>query len=92
MTQSTSSPINHFNQFDNESRPNDGDARVSDGEEMATSYGFQKVSDGEKQPLVNDVFHKVASRYDVMNDMMSAGMHRLWKNAMVATLTPPKYA
>jgi len=87
MTQSTSSPQN---QFDNASPRNGGDARVSDGEEMATSYGFQKVSDGEKQPLVNDVFHKVASRYDVMNDMMSAGMHRLWKNAMVASLTPPK--
>ncbi len=56
---------------------------------MATSYGFQQVEEGEKQPLVNDVFHKVAKRYDVMNDIMSAGLHRVWKDAMVSTLAPP---
>ncbi|WP_310187350.1 bifunctional demethylmenaquinone methyltransferase/2-methoxy-6-polyprenyl-1,4-benzoquinol methylase UbiE [Mesorhizobium sp. BE184] len=57
---------------------------------METSYGFQKVEAGEKQPLVNEVFHKVADRYDLMNDLMSAGLHRLWKDAMVAWLHPPK--
>ena len=57
---------------------------------METSYGFRKVGEGEKQPLVNDVFHKVANRYDLMNDLMSAGLHRLWKDAMVAWLSPPK--
>ncbi|WP_434723933.1 bifunctional demethylmenaquinone methyltransferase/2-methoxy-6-polyprenyl-1,4-benzoquinol methylase UbiE [Mesorhizobium sp. RIZ17] len=57
---------------------------------METSYGFKKVGEGEKQPLVNDVFHKVANRYDLMNDLMSAGLHRLWKDAMVAWLNPPK--
>ncbi|NUS19280.1 MAG: bifunctional demethylmenaquinone methyltransferase/2-methoxy-6-polyprenyl-1,4-benzoquinol methylase UbiE [Mesorhizobium sp.] len=57
---------------------------------METSYGFRKVGEGEKQPLVNDVFHKVANRYDLMNDLMSAGLHRLWKDAMVAWLNPPK--
>jgi demethylmenaquinone methyltransferase/2-methoxy-6-polyprenyl-1,4-benzoquinol methylase len=57
---------------------------------METSYGFQEVGAGEKQPLVNDVFHKVAKRYDLMNDLMSAGMHRVWKDAMVAWLNPPK--
>ena len=57
---------------------------------METSYGFQTVADGEKQGLVNDVFHKVAERYDLMNDLMSAGMHRVWKDAMVAWLNPPK--
>ncbi|WP_217572514.1 bifunctional demethylmenaquinone methyltransferase/2-methoxy-6-polyprenyl-1,4-benzoquinol methylase UbiE [Mesorhizobium sp. GbtcB19] len=57
---------------------------------METSYGFRKVEEGEKQPLVNDVFHKVANRYDLMNDLMSAGLHRLWKDAMVAWLNPPK--
>ena len=40
---------------------------------METSYGFREVGAGEKQPLVNDVFHKVANRYDLMNDLMSAG-------------------
>ena len=55
-----------------------------------TSFGFRDVPLAEKQHLVDDVFHKVASRYDVMNDAMSAGMHRLWKDAMVARLSPPK--
>ena len=62
------------------SRPESNlDERVHQGEEMANSFGFKNVDDGEKQPLVNDVFHKVAERYDVMNDFMSAGMHRVWK-------------
>jgi demethylmenaquinone methyltransferase/2-methoxy-6-polyprenyl-1,4-benzoquinol methylase len=59
---------------------------------METSYGFRKVGEGDKQPLVNDVFHKVANRYDLMNDLMSAGLHRLWKDALVAWLNPPKRA
>ena len=57
---------------------------------METAYGFKQVGAGEKQPLVKDVFHKVARRYDVMNDLMSAGMHRLWKDGLVAWLNPPK--
>lgn len=57
---------------------------------METSYGFRDVGAGEKQPLVNEVFHRVAGRYDLMNDMMSGGLHRLWKDAMVAWLNPPK--
>ncbi|MFP1630394.1 bifunctional demethylmenaquinone methyltransferase/2-methoxy-6-polyprenyl-1,4-benzoquinol methylase UbiE [Zhengella sp. ZM62] len=57
---------------------------------METSYGFRTVQTGEKQGLVNDVFHKVAERYDIMNDLMSAGLHRAWKDAMVAWLNPPK--
>lgn len=46
---------------------------------METSYGFKSVGPGDKQPLVNEVFHKVANRYDLMNDLMSGGLHRLWK-------------
>lgn len=57
---------------------------------METSYGFRQVGEGQKQPLVNDVFHKVAKRYDVMNDVMSGGLHRLWKDAMVSALNPPR--
>lgn len=57
---------------------------------METSFGYREVDEGTKQPLVNDVFHRVAGRYDVMNDLMSAGMHRLWKDALVAWLNPPK--
>lgn len=58
------------------------------GGEMATSYGYREVLEGEKQTLVNDVFHGVARRYDLMNDIMSFGMHRLWKDAMVTALNP----
>jgi len=59
---------------------------------METSYGFRQVGEGEKQALVNDVFHKVAKRYDIMNDVMSAGLHRAWKDAMVASLNPRRDA
>jgi len=56
---------------------------------MESSFGFRPVADGEKQALVNNVFHSVAAKYDVMNDVMSGGMHRLWKDAFVAWLSPP---
>ena len=59
---------------------------------METSYGFRDVEAGGKQPLVNEVFHRVAKRYDIMNDLMSGGLHRLWKDGMVAWLNPPKRA
>jgi demethylmenaquinone methyltransferase/2-methoxy-6-polyprenyl-1,4-benzoquinol methylase len=64
--------------------------RSTDESGMATSYGFRDVVDADKQGLVNEVFHRVASRYDLMNDLMSGGMHRLWKDGMVAWLNPPK--
>ncbi len=54
-----------------------------------THFGFSTVDLWEKQGLVNDVFHKVASRYDVMNDLMSGGLHRVWKNTLVSMLRPP---
>lgn len=68
------------------------DERVTADGGMQTSYGFRTVQDGEKQELVNSVFHKVAKRYDIMNDVMSGGLHRLWKDAMIASLNPPKRA
>ena len=55
-----------------------------------THFGFRDVPLDEKQTLVNDVFHSVASRYDLMNDLMSAGLHRAWKDIMVNTLNPPR--
>ncbi|MBL8580811.1 MAG: bifunctional demethylmenaquinone methyltransferase/2-methoxy-6-polyprenyl-1,4-benzoquinol methylase UbiE [Rhizobiaceae bacterium] len=64
--------------------------RTTAGGGMETSYGFQEVAPGAKQPLVDDVFRKVANRYDLMNDLMSGGMHRLWKDAMVTWLNPPR--
>lgn len=59
-------------------------------EDMPTSFGFTRVDEGRKQALVDDVFHKVAERYDLMNDLMSGGFHRVWKDAMVSHLAPPK--
>ena len=57
-----------------------------------THFGDREIPLGDKQTLVNDVFHSVARRYDLMNDLMSGGLHRLWKSAMVVALNPPKNA
>jgi demethylmenaquinone methyltransferase/2-methoxy-6-polyprenyl-1,4-benzoquinol methylase len=56
----------------------------------STSFGFREVNASEKQGLVDSVFHSVAGRYDLMNDLMSGGLHRLWKDAMVSRLAPPR--
>jgi demethylmenaquinone methyltransferase/2-methoxy-6-polyprenyl-1,4-benzoquinol methylase len=58
--------------------------------DQTTHFGFRDVPLEEKQTLVNDVFHSVAQRYDLMNDLMSGGLHRVWKDIMVNTLNPPK--
>ncbi|MDU1669164.1 MAG: ubiquinone/menaquinone biosynthesis methyltransferase, partial [Bradyrhizobium sp.] len=63
-----------------------------DQTDQTTHFGFRDVPLGEKQTLVNDVFHSVAQRYDLMNDLMSAGLHRVWKDIMINTLNPPKSA
>jgi demethylmenaquinone methyltransferase/2-methoxy-6-polyprenyl-1,4-benzoquinol methylase len=55
-----------------------------------THFGFRDVPLEDKQTLVNEVFHSVASRYDLMNDLMSMGLHRVWKDIMINTLNPPK--
>jgi len=52
------------------------------------SFGFREVPEGEKEGLVKQVFSSVAARYDLMNDLMSAGVHRIWKDAMVEWLNP----
>jgi demethylmenaquinone methyltransferase/2-methoxy-6-polyprenyl-1,4-benzoquinol methylase len=57
---------------------------------QTTHFGEKTVALEAKQGLVNDVFHAVADRYDLMNDLMSGGVHRLWKDALVARLAPPK--
>ena len=55
-----------------------------------TDFGFRRVPLEQKQALVDDVFHKVARRYDLMNDLMSGGMHRAWKEALISRLRPPQ--
>ena len=55
-------------------------------------FGAKRVPLVAKQALVNDVFHSVARRYDLMNDLMSFGLHRAWKNALVTAVDPPRAA
>lgn len=55
-----------------------------------TSFGFRDVPAGEKQGLVRGVFDAVAEKYDVMNDLMSAGLHRVWKAHAVSALCLPR--
>jgi demethylmenaquinone methyltransferase/2-methoxy-6-polyprenyl-1,4-benzoquinol methylase len=53
-----------------------------------THFGFETVPEDEKAGRVQGVFNSVASKYDVMNDVMSMGVHRIWKNAMMDWLAP----
>ncbi len=55
-----------------------------------THFGEKTVPLADKQGLVDDVFHSVARRYDLMNDLMSGGLHRAWKDALVTAVNPPK--
>ena len=55
-----------------------------------TSFGFRDVDLADKQSLVDDVFDSVAENYDLMNDVMSGGLHRLWKSELVTSLGPPR--
>ena len=61
-----------------------------DRPEPITHFGFRDVPLDDKQTLVNEVFHSVASRYDLMNDLMSVGLHRVWKDIMINALNPPR--
>ena len=53
--------------------------------ESTTHFGYREVPESEKARLVDRVFSSVAQKYDVMNDLMSFGAHRLWKRYFVAT-------
>jgi demethylmenaquinone methyltransferase/2-methoxy-6-polyprenyl-1,4-benzoquinol methylase len=56
----------------------------------SASFGYESVPLEDKQSLVDDVFSSVAHRYDLMNDLMSGGLHRVWKSMLVTELNPPK--
>ncbi len=56
----------------------------------SASFGFREVALDEKQGLVDRVFERVAPSYDLMNDLMSGGWHRIWKDALVSRLSPPR--
>ena len=55
-----------------------------------THFGYSTIPLGEKQARVDDVFHSVARRYDLMNDLMSGGLHRPWKDALVTAVNPAR--
>ncbi|MGC1779140.1 MAG: bifunctional demethylmenaquinone methyltransferase/2-methoxy-6-polyprenyl-1,4-benzoquinol methylase UbiE [Xanthobacteraceae bacterium] len=55
-----------------------------------THFGARQVPLADKQDLVDGVFHSVARRYDLMNDLMSFGLHRAWKDALVTAVGPPR--
>ena len=67
-----------------------GDSKAATMTDDTTHFGFETVQLGEKQGRVNEVFRSVARRYDLMNDLMSAGLHRAWKDALVTAVRPSK--
>ncbi len=56
--------------------------------QKTTDFGYQEIPESEKQSRVRDVFDSVASKYDVMNDAMSLGIHRIWKDMTVTKINP----
>lgn len=65
---------------------------MSTNRDTSATFGYENVDPDERQKLVNSVFATVAERYDLMNDLMSGGLHRLWKSDLVSLLAPPKTA
>jgi len=61
---------------------------MSDDSKTTTHFGFETVNEADKAGKVQGVFSSVASKYDVMNDVMSMGIHRVWKDAMMDWLAP----
>ncbi|GAB5439462.1 MULTISPECIES: bifunctional demethylmenaquinone methyltransferase/2-methoxy-6-polyprenyl-1,4-benzoquinol methylase UbiE [Roseobacteraceae] len=61
---------------------------MSENSQKTTHFGFSEVPEGEKAGRVQGVFNSVASKYDIMNDVMSMGIHRVWKDAMMDWLAP----
>ena len=61
---------------------------MSENDQKTTHFGFSEVPEGEKAGRVQGVFNSVASKYDIMNDVMSMGIHRVWKDAMMDWLAP----
>ena len=61
---------------------------MTQASDKTTHFGFQDVPEADKAGMVHGVFSRVASKYDLMNDLMSLGIHRIWKDAMMDWLAP----
>tara|TARA_R110002096_G_scaffold96573_7_gene215486 strand:+ start:765 stop:1010 length:246 start_codon:yes stop_codon:yes gene_type:complete len=61
---------------------------MTDDTNKTTHFGFETVPEADKAGRVQGVFNSVASKYDIMNDVMSMGIHRVWKDAMMDWLAP----
>src|SRR5260221_5086142 len=70
--------------------PNGAPAPPGDTYLGDTHFGFRTVGIDHKQAMVDEVFDKVAPRYDLMNDLMSGGLHRVWKDILVTAVNPPR--
>jgi demethylmenaquinone methyltransferase/2-methoxy-6-polyprenyl-1,4-benzoquinol methylase len=68
------------------------DMPLSPAPDDTVSFGFKAVPEEARQGLVDGIFSAVAPRYDLMNDLMSGGLHRLWKDDVISWLAPPKSA
>eukprot|EP01025_Chloroclados_australasicus_P053978 TRINITY_DN6396_c0_g2_i1.p2 TRINITY_DN6396_c0_g2~~TRINITY_DN6396_c0_g2_i1.p2 ORF type:complete len:303 (-),score=30.36 TRINITY_DN6396_c0_g2_i1:345-1253(-) len=82
LAQSCYQKLSSARYFCSQSSPADSDKQES------ADFGFKQVPKNDKQTLVGNVFSNVASKYDVMNDLMSLGIHRLWKDRFVSMLNP----
>ena len=67
---------------------NDNQAAPMGSDSATTDFGYRQVPVDEKKPMVRAVFESVAPRYDLMNDLMSLGIHRVWKRIFVTALDP----
>jgi demethylmenaquinone methyltransferase/2-methoxy-6-polyprenyl-1,4-benzoquinol methylase len=65
-------------------------SRNSDSSDRSAAFGFEKVGWEEKARRVRGVFDSVAGKYDLMNDLMSGGLHRAWKDVLVTAVNPPR--
>eukprot|EP01138_Halocafeteria_seosinensis_P008383 gb/GECG01008566.1/.p1 GENE.gb/GECG01008566.1/~~gb/GECG01008566.1/.p1 ORF type:complete len:321 (+),score=41.88 gb/GECG01008566.1/:1-963(+) len=81
-------PIFSFQGVNTSANSHEQGRAAEDDAQETTHFGYQTVARQEKQKMVHDVFRNVADKYDLMNDAMSTGMHRLWKDCFVEMLEP----
>ena len=71
-----------------QSQDDDHTSDLAPLDRLSSSFGQQNVQPLEREERIHQLFQSIAGRYDLMNDLMSAGLHRLWKRQFVAHITP----